>query len=478
MVEPKRAAACILRNPHGEVLLGKRNYSMRFMGGHHVFPGGRVDSTDNVEWVAGIEDLELGESIFAAAREVYEETGILCSRTGNFDPDLLRKLRLELLDNSLDFPTILKELNAQIDGSHFEAAGHWITPSASPIRFDTKYFLYHFDGSQSFDLIQGEFIELDWMLPQEARDRWHKHEIELSPPVAYTLHHLAAVEHPDALHLLDRDTQRSPGTPKRQEIRRGIHYIPLNTKTIPPASQTNCIVIGDERLLIIDPGSDDPEELNLLKSQLDHLIELGSTLEAIVLTHSHHDHTDGIPFLQETYGLPIWAHEKTDEQIDYHVDRHIEDNEMIELPGNPAWRIKALHTPGHDPGHLSFYEESTRILFCGDMIANPGTIVVSQSYGGNMQQFIDSLDRLIAIEDASLVVPAHGMFSENPQEEIAKHKTHRLWRENKIYEAWDSGAHTISDLLTTAYDDAPKEALRLAEHALKAHLERLGLTPE
>jgi len=478
MVEPKKAAVCILRNVQGEVLLGKRNYSMRFMGGHHVFPGGRVDPTDHVDFVAGIDDEELGASIFAVAREVYEETGILCSRSGNFDPDVMRKFRVELLNNSMDFPTILKELDARIDGAHFEKAGHWVTPASSPIRFDTQYFLYHFDGQQSFDLIEGEFIELGWMMPQAARDRWHREEIELSPPVAHTLHHLATVAHPEVLELLDRDTQRTPGTPKRQEIRRGIQYIPLNTKTIPPATQTNCIVIGDERLLIIDPGSDDPGELELLKSQLDHFIELGSTLEAIVLTHSHHDHTDGVPFLQETYDLPIWAHAKTDEQIKYTVDRHIEDNEIIELPGDPGWRLKALYTPGHDPGHLSFYEESTRIIFCGDMIANPGTIVVAKAFGGDMQEFIDSLERLIAIEEAELVVPAHGMFLENPPEEIGKHKKHRLWREEKIRTAWDAGTHTIAGLLEAAYHDTPKEAMQLAEHVLKAHLDKLGLQPE
>ena len=112
------------------------------------------------------------------------------------------------------------------------------------------------------------------------------------------------------------------------------------------------------------------------------------------------------------------------------------------------------------------------------MIANPGTIVVSQSHGGNMQQFIESLERLIAIEEAIIVVPAHGMYLESPQEEIGKHRDHRLWRENKIHEAWKSGAHTIPQLLSDAYDDAPKAALPLAEHALKSHLERLGLTPE
>ena len=45
MVEPKKAAACIIMNEEGSVLLGRRNPSLRFMAGHHVFPGGRIDES-------------------------------------------------------------------------------------------------------------------------------------------------------------------------------------------------------------------------------------------------------------------------------------------------------------------------------------------------------------------------------------------------------------------------------------------------
>jgi hypothetical protein len=56
-----------------------------------------------------------------------------------------------------------------------------------------------------------------------------------------------------------------------------------------------------------------------------------------------------------------------------------------------------------------------------------------------------------------------------------KQRDHRLWRENKIRQAYDAGHTDFKALLAAAYDDVKPEALGLAEHALRAHLTRLGL---
>ena len=480
-VEPKPAVVCVLFDGDGKVLMGRRNESLRFMGGHHVFPGGRVDEDDSTKRVLNEANDDAAKRKFAAVRELFEESGILLTEGELPGASMMRARREELLAGDIGLLAILEEFDLQIDGFRFEPAGHWITPEESPVRFDTQYFVSRFDGDahgHTEELIEGELTRLDWYYPTEARERWQKGEIKLSPPVSYTLQHLGSVEHPACLDLLNDQEGGAAGLVERMELRRGIYIVPLETDTILPATHTNCIIVGEEELLVIDPGSKDAEQQAFLNNQLDRLKALGSTVKAVVLTHSHRDHVEGVEAVRTRYDVPVWAHEKCDEQVSFSVGRHIEDNEILELPGSPGWRLRALYTPGHDPGHLSFYEETTRTLLCGDMIANPGTIVVSESFGGNMQDFMDSLERLIAIEDATRVVPSHGRFEKNPQAVIQKHLDHRLWRENKIREKYEAGATSLKDLLAAAYDDAPAAAMPIAEHALKAHLARLGIEVE
>ena len=477
MVEPRKAAVCIVSNDEGAVLMGRRNLSLRFMPGHYVFPGGRVNDDEGTAHVVDFEDEDEALRIKAAAREVFEETGLLLVVGELPERPVLRKAREDLLCERISFNEILLQFKLTVKASEFEPAGKWTTPEISPIRFETRYYLNRHLRGQSEELIQGELTALDWFMPQEARRLWQMGSIKVSTPVACTLRRMTAAPYPDFLDLLRRQPERRLDNPDR-ELRRGIHCLPLATKTIPPATHTNCLLVGEDELLIFDPGADDPKELALLQEQLDYLMEMGSNILAVVLTHSHRDHIGGVGFVRERYDAQVWAHEKTDAQVDFEIDRHIADEEIITLAGDPGWRLRALHTPGHDPGHLCFFEESTRTLICGDMIANPGTIVVSEAQGGNMNEFIASLERLKTIEEATLIVPAHGTTDARPVDILQEHIDHRLWREAKIKAVYDSGVRSLGELLTKSYDDVPEDVLPLAEHSLKAHLTRLGVTAD
>jgi glyoxylase-like metal-dependent hydrolase (beta-lactamase superfamily II)/8-oxo-dGTP pyrophosphatase MutT (NUDIX family) len=474
--EPKTAAVCILvrGDDPPQVLLARRNPSLRFMGGQHVFPGGRIQEGESLRCVANAADDPQAQAIQAAAREVFEETGLLCTRGPLPGRELLRPARRRLLQGELNFADFLAQHGLVIDADDFQPAGQWLTPAFVPIRFATRYFLHHLRGDQQEELIEGEIVGLDWFTPAEARKRWHAGQIKISTPVAYTLRQLAAAGLPGALPLLTRGTQRAPGNHNWFEIRRGITLVPVQSATIPPATHTNCLIVGEASLYIIDPGADDAAEFEHLARQIDHLLELGGQVEGVLLSHSHPDHVAAAEALRARYQVPIMAHAATAAQISFSIDRLLHDGEVLLSGCDPQWRLQCIHTPGHDPGHLCFLEESTGALLAGDMVANPGTIVISRQFGGDMAAFVHSLERLLELE-SKLIVPAHGQPVGNPRAFLQQQLDHRLWREEKIKNAHDAGAATFDQLLARAYDDVAEQALPWARHSLDAHLARLGI---
>ncbi|MBX9788574.1 MAG: NUDIX hydrolase [Pirellulales bacterium] len=109
--EPKTAAACILVRGDGEpkVLLAKRNPALRFMGGHHVFPGGRIKQDESVRRVANATNEVVARAIQAATREVFEETGLLCVRGALPPREQLQQARRDLLKESATFNDLLAQ---------------------------------------------------------------------------------------------------------------------------------------------------------------------------------------------------------------------------------------------------------------------------------------------------------------------------------------------------------------------------------
>jgi ribonuclease/clavin/mitogillin len=480
-VMPRSASAGILLHADGsgDVLLARRNDALQFMGGHHVFPGGAVDKEDDgPAWVDNEADPAMATAIFAAAREIFEETGILCVERLPVDLEALHNARSALLKGDREFASVLHEFQARIPGERFIFAGKWITPPFSPIRFQTNYFLYHYDGPR-YERVEpesgGEIVGLEWITPRDARKRWQAGALRLSTPVAFVLQHLAALNMPEVLPWLRNTPGLDFEKPNRFELRRGMGLVPVRSVVIPPATHTNCVIWGEEALWVIDPGANDPIEQAYLLAHIEHLVALGGQVQAILLTHGHPDHTGAVEAIRARYGAPVYAHPATSGQDHFVIDRPLHEGDVIEIVGDPGWRMRVLHTPGHDPGHLCFIEETTRTLIAGDMASNPGTILVAPSYGGNMQHYLDSLERLLG-EEFSFLLPAHGLplWGKAAKEKLRELLAHRLAREAKIIAALDSGADTLDALVALAYADTPGADPRLAAEQARAHLDRLG----
>jgi 8-oxo-dGTP pyrophosphatase MutT (NUDIX family) len=161
VVRPRDAASLILLRGEGktlEVLAGRRPLHVRFMPGVYVFPGGAIDPPDRMAWAieagSATLGLRLARSARAAMRETWEEAGVLLGRPAGPLSDRLARTPIEqaYLEHGLI---------AAMDLLTY--VGRAITPSHSPRRFNTRFFLA--DGGHVFGEPAGT---------EELEDvRWH-----------------------------------------------------------------------------------------------------------------------------------------------------------------------------------------------------------------------------------------------------------------------------------------------------------------
>ncbi|MEN3333970.1 MAG: hypothetical protein V7641_3335 [Blastocatellia bacterium] len=475
---PKDAGSIIiLKDPQDPQLLWvKRSARLAFMGGFHAFPGGQLDKEDLQTPVYGCAGEEAAMRA-CAAREVFEEIGVLLAEgAGQLTAAQIADARRALADGEKTFQQILADHHLALTRNALVAAGRWVTPPFAPRRFDTWFFLAWLTENQAALVEPGELETAEWIRPAEALDRWQRGEIIMAPPTLHIIRTLAenparAQEWPTLLVAIP-EAQR--GLIRRIEFRPGIFLFPVKTPTLPPATHTNCYIIGGNEVLIIDPASPYEEEQRELDQFIDALIGEGRRVREIILTHHHPDHTGGVNHLRRRLGVPVAAQSQTAERVgrSIAVDRFIEDNELIELAGEPGWRLRALHTPGHTRGHLCFYEENTGAIITGDLVVGFGTVVIDPPEG-NMRQYFDSLHRLLALPKLSSLFPAHGPAIGNARHKLEEYLTHRTGRENKILAAVQAGASLPEEIVPVAYTDVTPAMWGLAERSTIAHLEKL-----
>ncbi len=183
---PARPASTvvILRDaPHGiETFMVVRHHAIDFASGALVFPGGKVDEQDKgPEWQAlapGAPDAPAREFFVAAARETFEEAGLLLARRqGSADllghDDVHRIVtqdRARLIKGETTFAEILEREGLQVAMDLLVHFAHWITPVPVPKRFDTQFLLVAAPVSQLGAHDGSESVEGIWIPPQVALD--------------------------------------------------------------------------------------------------------------------------------------------------------------------------------------------------------------------------------------------------------------------------------------------------------------------
>lgn len=415
--------------------------------------------------------------IACAARELFEELGVLLARGSE---TLTKGQRASLLDDlesgRMTFDVLLEHYGLHLDASDFTFAGRWVTPPFSPRRFDTWFFLAECPPKQEPRVTPGELETGEWIAAEEAVARWQRSEILTAPPVLHALQTLAGGLDQDLVGRFLSVPQAQREMVRRIEFRPGYICFPVRTPTKPPATHTNSYIIGSRELVILDPASPYEEEQAALASCVDDLLKEGRTIREIILTHLHPDHVGGVDALTKHLGgrVPVAAHALTAEALrgSVHVDRFIEDGELIELAGESPITLRAMHTPGHARGHLCFYEERTGTLVTGDNIVGLGSVLIDPPEG-NMRDYFASLERMSALPLLSVLFGAHGPAIGNPRAKIAEYIAHRREREENILQAVRAGATTPQEIVARVYTDVSPKAHAMAERAVIAHLEKL-----
>jgi hydroxyacylglutathione hydrolase len=174
----------------------------------------------------------------------------------------------------------------------------------------------------------------------------------------------------------------------------------LNIIPIPALTDNYIWLIANSvnrQCIVVDPGDAVPV--------LDTLSQHDLTLNAILITHHHHDHTNGINLLHETFPeAAIYGPAK--EKISF-MNHPLVENDEVDL-SLLNLRLRVLDIPGHTKGHIAYY--GNRMLFCGDTLFSAGC---GRLFEGTAEQMFASLSKLADLPDDTLVYCAHEYTAAN-----------------------------------------------------------------
>ncbi|HXV63801.1 MAG TPA: MBL fold metallo-hydrolase [Vicinamibacteria bacterium] len=460
-----------------ELLMVERSPKLRYFGAFHAFPGGTLDSEDGLVSVAGLEDEALAPFIVAGARELFEETGLLLSR-GVTRPrvEALRQGRRELLEGKTSFASVLGGLGRYLDARDFAPLCRMTTPPFSPVRFDTQFLRATVEDGALVEIWDGELVRGEFVGAASALQMWRAGRMHVAPPMVILLDEWTKGR--DGLEQRVRSLTEAYTSGKLHRIyfSPGILLVPLRTPTRLPATHTNTLVIGEERLFVVDPSPRDPTEQERLWDFLDELVSEGRELEGILLTHYHPDHVGALAQMQHRYDVLAFAHRECMTRLPgTRFGRALDHGDSIAIgkapDGKDDWKLCVYHVPGHAPGHLAFQETRYGSIAVGDLVSTLSSILIDPS-DGHLATYLNSLSFLETVTTGALY-PGHGPPVLDGRGVIRKAIDHRRHREEQLLGALTRDAQTPGELVAKIYTDVEPGMHALAERSLLSGLLKL-----
>lgn len=230
---------------------------------------------------------------------------------------------------------------------------------------------------------------------------------------------------------------------------------------------TNTYLIGEKEIAVIDPGP----EIDTHRDAI--LAAVGKRLRWILCTHTHRDHSPIARALHEATGAAVHgrpAPQDGRQDEGFSPQRVLAHGEVVDCG---AFRLRALHTPGHASNHLCYLLEGEGLIFTGDHVMQGSTVVIAPP-DGDMAAYLRSLELLLEL-DISEIAPGHGHVIPGPHDEVRKIIAHRLRRERKVIDAFSRrNPATLEELVPLVYDDVSPRLHQVAQRSLHAHLIKLA----
>ncbi|AVX05180.1 hydroxyacylglutathione hydrolase [Maritalea myrionectae] len=240
---------------------------------------------------------------------------------------------------------------------------------------------------------------------------------------------------------------------------------------------TNCFLVGQDELAIIDPGPDVQAHINAIDRALN-----GRKVVAILLTHTHRDHSAVAPKLAHKYDVPLMfggphrpARALRLFEIDpmrrsghygLRPDRTLKQGDIIRLG---AVEIEVIETPGHCANHICFALSDRAHILTGDHIMGWNSTLIADPDGA-LAPYLESIDFLLACP-GQIYLPAHGDRIVKGKKFAKALKGHRLQRNAQIIDLLKENAKLSAWQLTDKmYPDVSMAVKGAALLTVKAHL--------
>lgn len=209
---------------------------------------------------------------------------------------------------------------------------------------------------------------------------------------------------------------------------------------------TNTYLLGSgSKRILLDTGEGKPAWAASIKSVLE---QEQATIETVLISHWHHDHTGGIPDIQAIApSAKVFKHEPEAQQHD------IADGQVFKTDGVT---LTASHTPGHTVDHMVFVLEEEDAMFTADNVLGQGTAVFE-----DMGTYLKSLAKMKQLFRGR-AYPGHGPVIADGPSKIVEYIEHRRQREEQVVRTLRDGQQSgkkgmeAMEMTKIIYHDVPE----------------------